>query len=93
MAFDFQGNSSDLFDALSKGAPLPMRGMIKKALTKALAEVAGGDDAAVAPQQVIDAVKKSTPKPFVGNALKSAAGMHTCAATCDGCNSGCPLSP
>jgi len=91
--FDFQGNSKELFDTLAKAGPLPMRGMIKKALTKALAEIAGGETATVEPRMVIEAVKKSTPKPFVGSALKSVKALYTCSSLCAGCTDSCVLAP
>ena len=91
--FDFQGNSAEMFEALTKGAPLPMRGMVKKALVKALAEIAGGEGAAVQPAMLVEATKKSTPKPFVAGALKSVKDMYKCETACDGCSAGCPLAP
>lgn len=90
--FDFQGNSKALFDTLVKAPPFPLRPMIKKALTNAL-EKRLGTSGRVAPQDVVQAVHDSTPKPFVGGALKAIASMHKCQTRCATCSGDCPLAP
>jgi len=46
----------------------------------------------VEPSHVVAAVRESTPKPFVANALKNVVDMYSCPATCEGCSDKCPLS-
>lgn len=90
--FQFQGNAQTLYDMFVKAPPFPLRPMIKKALNGAL-EKAVGAGGSVAPQQVIAAVRASTPAPFVKGALKAVAGVYKCETRCAGCDGDCPLTP
>ncbi len=88
--FKWQGNSAEMFEKLIKAPPMPLRPMVKKSMTKTLTEKVG-DGGEVLPEHVVEAVRKSTPPPFVSNALKNVVGMHSCATKCDGCKDSCPL--
>jgi hypothetical protein len=81
-----------LFDAFVKASPFPMRPMIKKSLSGAL-EKRVGAGGTVNPQDVVQAVHDSTPKPFLKGALKAGNGLHKCATLCAGCGDDCPMKP
>lgn len=89
--FNWQDNSKEMYEALVKQPPLPLRPMVKKALTKALSESCA--DGAVTPAELVKAVRKSTPPPFVAGALKSVESMYKCPSKCAECKDGCPLAP
>ncbi len=90
--FKFQGNAQSMFDTFVKAPPFPLRPMIKKALNGAL-EKAVGPGGNVTPAQVIEAVRASTPGPFLKGALKAVAGTYKCETRCAGCGGDCPLTP
>ncbi len=90
--FNFQANAQTLYDLFLKAPPFLVRPMVKKALNGALSKAVGAGGA-VAPGQVIAAVRASTPAPFVKGALKAVAGVYKCETRCDGCTAECPIAP
>ena len=68
--FTWTENSRTVFDESLKAAPMPFRGVTKKGLLKGLTKIVGeGGD--VREEDVVRAIKDSTPAPFVAQGLKA----------------------
>ena len=70
--FTWTGNAKVMFDESLKAAPLPFRNVTKKGLTNGLTKVVG-DGGEVHEEDVVRAIKETTPAPFIGIGLKAVA--------------------
>ena len=63
-------NSKTVFEESLKAAPMPFRGATKKGLMKGLTKLVGeGGD--VREEDVVRAIRETTPAPFVAQGLKA----------------------
>jgi len=68
--FNWTENSKTVFDESLKAAPMPFRSVTKKGLTKGLTSIVG-DGGDVREEDVVRAIRESTPAPFVAMGLKA----------------------
>lgn len=68
--FNWTENSKTVFEESLKAAPMPFRGVTKKGLLGGLTKIVG-DGGDVREEDIVRAIKESTPAPFVGIGLKA----------------------
>ncbi len=74
--FNWTENSKTVFDESLKAAPMPFRAVTKKGLLGGLTKIVGeGGD--VREEDIIRAIRESTPAPFVATGLKAVAPFLT----------------
>ena len=73
---NWEANSKVMFDKMIESSPKPFRAMTEKKLMEAIVEKAGAA-ATVSEEMIIECVKKVTPKPFVGMAMKTLEPLKT----------------
>ncbi len=86
----WSGQTATMIDVLVKGAPLPIRILVRKSLHKSLKRMVG-QTGTVEAAHVVAAVHDTTPTQWVKDALALLRPFHHCNARCETCSNDCPL--